>query len=481
MSATSNMMQTCPAGLLISALSGGAGKTILSLAIVAGLRNRGFPVAAFKKGPDYIDSGWLSVAADRPCYNLDNYLMKPETVARSFALRTGLADTAVVEGNRGLFDSIDVNGHTSSAELSKLIGLPVVLCIDCTKMSRTIAALVSGCIAFDPQVRIGGVILNRVAGARHERILKESLGHYCDIPVLGAVPKLRAESFPERHMGLVPTPEHRSIEQSMAVVKQIAHKYLNIEAIIEVARQAATSPSVSDDCQLYPCSSMKNPVTIGVFKDAAFQFYYPENLEALKAAGAVLVFLSPLNATQLPPVDCLYIGGGFPETHAEQLAANRVLARAIYQAATEGMPIYAECGGLMYLGKELVIKNRAYPMVGVLPAVFGLCARPQGLGYTHLTVTADNPYFPVGAQLVGHEFHYSQVLRWLDDKARLIFSMDRGAGMTSGMDGFSYRNVLASYTHIHALGVPEWAPAMVASAQRYAATRRLKSASPEKL
>ena len=220
-----------------------------------------------------------------------------------------------------------------------------------------------------------------------------------------------------------------------------------------------------------PAAPLEGKVKVGVFRDAAFQFYYPENLEALNSAGAEVVFLSPLEASDLPAVDALYIGGGFPETNAEKLAANRALAQAVYAAAMEGMPIYAECGGLMYLGKELVLNERSYPMAGVLPAVFGLAPRPQGLGYTRLSVTKDNPYFPVGSQIVGHEFHYSHVIRWQGEKESFIFAVNRGAGIIDGRDGFCYRNVLASYTHIHALGVPEWAPAFVAVARRYSSSR----------
>jgi len=475
MSAGSGMQGTHPSGLLISALSGGAGKTVLSLAIVAGLRDKGLPVAVFKKGPDYIDAGWLSLAAGRPCYNLDNYMLKPETVVRSFGLRADVADIAVVEGNRGLYDAIDVGGQTSSAELAKLLGLPVVVCLDCTKITRTMAALVAGCIAFDPQLHIGGVIFNRVANARHERILRASIAAYCPVPILGAVPKLKTESFPERHMGLVPTPEHHRVQQALDAVRQIARNYLDMDAILDLAHHAAQPlENYTDRCRLYPCSDRgKAQVTIGVFKDAAFQFYYPENIEALSAAGAKVVYLSPLVDATLPPVDALYIGGGFPETHAEALAANRKLAQAVLTAAQEGLPIYAECGGLMYLGKELALHDRTYPMTGVLPAVFGLSARPQGLGYTRLTVTATNPYFPVGTEIVGHEFHYSHVVRWLGDAGPFIFTVDRGNGILNGRDGFCCRNVLASYTHVHALGVPEWAPALIANARRYAAHRSI--------
>jgi cobyrinic acid a,c-diamide synthase len=441
----------------------------VALAVVLGLRDRGFGVAAFKKGPDYIDAGWLSLASGRPCYNLDNYMLKPETIIRSFNLRTGLAEIAVVEGNRGLFDAIDIGGQTSTAELSKLLGLPVLLCVDCSKTSRTIAAVVSGCLAFDPQLRIGGVILNRVANPRHEQILRESIGKFCSLPILGAIPKLKTESFPERHMGLVPTPEHGQVQHALAAVQQIARKYLDIDAIIEVAHHAAQStPYVSDACRLYPCADDQEAVTIGVFKDAAFQFYYPENIEALKAAGAKIEYLSPFKDAVLPPVDALYIGGGFPETHADILAGNRTFAQSVCTAAREDMPIYAECGGLIYLGKGLVLKERLYPMAGVLPAVFGLADKPQGLGYTRLTVTGDNPYFPIGTEIVGHEFHYSHVIRWMGVKDQLIFKVHRGIGITDGRDGFCYRNVLASYTHIHALGVPQWAVALVANARRYA-------------
>jgi cobyrinic acid a,c-diamide synthase len=467
------MQRAHPSGLLISALSGGAGKTVLSLAIVVGLRDKGLPVAAFKKGPDYIDAGWLSLAAGRPCYNLDSYMLKPEMVVRSFGLRADAADIAVVEGNRGLYDAIDVGGHTSSAELAKLVGLPVVVCLDCTKISRTVAALVAGCMAFDPQVNIGGVILNRVANMRHESILRESIAAYCPVPILGAVPKLKTKNFPERHMGLVPAPEHDRVHQALDTVRQIAWNYLDMDAVLEVARRAVQPlDNYTDRCRLYPCNDQdQTSVTIGVFKDAAFQFYYPENLEALSAAGARLVYLSPLCDEALPPVDALYIGGGFPETHAEKLSANRKLAQAVLAAAREGLPIYAECGGLMYLGKELFLNGRTYPMTGVLPAVFGLSAKPQGLGYTRLTVTAPNPYFSVGTQIVGHEFHYSHVMHWEGEEGPFIFTVDRGNGIINARDGFCRHNVLASYTHIHALGVPGWAPALIASARRHAAGR----------
>ncbi|MFV9645343.1 MAG: cobyrinate a,c-diamide synthase, partial [Desulfobacterales bacterium] len=373
---------------------------------------------------------------------------------------------AVIEGNRGLYDGLNVEGSTSTAELAKLLKAPVVLCIDCTKTTRTMAAVVSGCMQFDPDVEISGVILNRIAGPRHENILRKSIEHYCGISVLGAVPKLGKQNFPERHMGLVPMPEHGWAKDSIAAASQTASKYLDLDALAEIARDVSLQrPSAIT----HPKSEIRNPksVRIGIVKDSAFQFYYPENIEALISLGVETVFISPLTSDSIPPVDALYIGGGFPETHAEKLTENVKFRQELKALAEDGLPIYAECGGLMYLGEELVLNGKSYPMAGVLPIVFGFSKRPQGHGYTIITVERGNPYFAVGAEIRGHEFHYSQVLKWMGDDRDLAFSMKRGTGFINKRDGVCYKNVLATYTHIHALGTPFWADALVQNAISY--------------
>lgn len=458
--------------LMIAALRGGSGKTIVSMGLIAALRESGRTIAPFKKGPDYIDAGWLALAAGRPCYNLDPYLMDPHRMAGSFLAHTHPEDTAVVEGNRGLFDGIDLEGSTSTAELSKYLKLPVLLCLDCTKTTRTMAAVVLGCLHFDPGVKIGGVVLNRVAGSRHEASLAKNIEHHTGVPVLGAIPKLGEEHFPERHMGLVPAPEHSWARESLSAVLKMARDYLDLEGIVRVAGEAASlGPEIYTDAD--PAGDLASvqhgeKSRIGIIKDAAFQFYYPENIEALAGAGGEPVFISPLSKETVPPIDALYIGGGFPETHARQLAENSRFRGEVKTLAEKGLPIYAECGGLMFLGNSLVLEGETYPMCDVLPIVFGLHERPKGHGYTAVTVDRKNPFYPMGTQLKGHEFHYSYVKNICGNGAlSQAFSMTRGGGVMDGRDGVCYKNVLATYTHIHALGTPGWAPAMVQNAIRY--------------
>jgi cobyrinic acid a,c-diamide synthase len=466
----------CP-GLVIAALRGGSGKTIFSVGIIAALRNRGVAVAPFKKGPDYIDAGWLAMAAGRPCYNLDTFLIDTPIILQSYQRHTQAVDAAVIEGNRGLYDCINTEGLTSTAELAKLLDLPVILCIDGTKTTRTMAAVVAGCARFDPDVRIAGVVLNHVAGARHEKILRDSIEQHCGIPVLGAVPKLRKQIFPERHMGLVPTYEHQWAQEAVGAIAELAEQYMDLPAISALCRarrqdhSAAPSvtagPGAADDPAFPEGPHLVRRPRVGIVRDAAFQFYYPENLEALVGAGAELVVTSPLYEDHLPEVDGLYIGGGFPETHAARLAKNVTYREQIKLLAEQGLPIYAECGGLMYLGRELVLEEGTFPMAGVLPISFGFSRRPQGHGYTMLRVARPNPFFAVDQTIKGHEFHYSTVLSSGAGPDDMAFEMTRGSGLVENRDGLCRGNVLATYTHIHALGTPQWAPALVARSREF--------------
>jgi cobyrinic acid a,c-diamide synthase len=486
--------------IIIAALRGGSGKTLLSIGITAALRESGKSIAPFKKGPDYIDAGWLALAAGRPCYNLDSFLLDEDQNLQSFLSHSINCDISVIEGNRGLYDGIDLEGSTSTAELAKLLKCPVVLCVDCTKITRTMAAVVAGCIQFDPQVSIKGVILNRVANARHEKKLRETIEHYCKIPVLGAIPKLSQQHFPERHLGLVPTPEHDWAKDSIEAVTRIAQEHLDLDAIVAIARQAPElnaeigmrNAESSNQRPAYPAKPTgrsrgtglpsaarrakggdQQPGTsdqrprIGILKDSAFQFYYPENIDALVAGGAEVIFISPLRDTELPELDGLYIGGGFPETHAQQLADNKGFSARLKALVEDGFPIYAECGGLMYLGENLVLEGKSYSMAGVLPLTFDFYQRPQGHGYTIFKVERENPYFAVGSEIRGHEFHYSRVSNWTGDKSDLVFHMQRGVGIAKDRDGIIYKNVLATYTHVHAVGTPQWGEALVRRATLY--------------
>ena len=464
-----------PPRLVISGLRGGSGKTILSVGIIAAWQKQGKNVTPFKKGPDYIDAGWLALAAGRPCYNLDTFLVSPTRIIDHFLSRAASGNMAVIEGNRGLYDSIDPEGSTSTAELAKLLKVPVILSVDATKITRTMAAVVAGCEQFDPEVHIRGVVLNRVAGTRHESILRKSIDAHCGIPVVGAVPKLKAEDFPERHMGLVPTPEHDWAKDSVAAAAEMAEKYLDLTTLASIASEAAFTLSSSTEPMTSPpvetsglhIEHTAGQPRIGIIRDSAFQFYYPENIDALTAAGADIVFFSPLEQTSVPPVDAIYIGGGFPETHAAILADNVQFRQELKRLADKGLPIYAECGGLMYLGEELILDEGQFPMAGVLPIVYGFSKRPQGHGYTIFDVDQANSFYEVGSRLTGHEFHYSKVLEFRGDDDDLAFAMERGNGLVNGRDGAMFRNVLATYSHIHALGTPQWAEGLVRQAKRY--------------
>jgi len=450
--------------VVIAALRGGSGKTTLAIGLIAAWRERAGLVVPFKKGPDYIDAGWLALAAGQPCYNLDPFMMNEEQIRQSFRERTRQADGAVIEGNRGLYDGMDATGTCSTAALAKVLQAPVLLVVDATKITRTAAAAVLGCQHFDPEVQIRGVILNRVAGARHEEMLRTTIEHYCGIPVVGAVPKVKEDTFPERHMGLVTALEHPEARDAVLSRIRVVEKYLDLDRVIAVARGAPPLSWEGGEPQPRRAIRAYQEPVIGVIRDSAFQFYYPENLEALEVRGARVLEVNSLRDESFPAVDALYIGGGFPETHAAQLAADERFRESLRSAVEWGLPVYAECGGLMYLGRNLHVGDRTYPMVGVLPVDFRLMGRPQGHGYTMVDVVEANPFYPVGLKLRGHEFHYSRVDGGEVGGLSMAFAVKRGIGILDGKDGVCYKNVLATYTHIHALGSPEWAEGLVQAA-----------------
>jgi cobyrinic acid a,c-diamide synthase len=456
--------------VVIAALKGGAGKTFLTVGIAGAIRRRGLSPAVFKKGPDYIDAGWLGLAAGVESHNLDAYLMDRQVVRASFVRATAHKDVAVIEGNRGLFDGVDAAGSYSTAELAKLLSAPVVLIVDATKVTRTAAAMVLGCRLLDPDVEIRGVILNRVAGGRHESVLRQSIEEATSIPVIGAVRKLSSEIFPQRHLGLVPSQEHpRSlefIEEAADAVKE----YVDLDKLMDIATSAGPV-LFGAGVQVLESSPAPNVagVRVGIMRDSAFQFYYPENLEALSKGGARLIDVSALRPGELTDLDALYIGGGFPETHASLLAENVTFRNSVLGAVQAGLPVYAECGGLMYLSRSLRIDDTTYPMVGVFPVDTVLERNPQGHGYLRVEVSAANPFYPVGTVLTGHEFHYSYITRLQDCTASYVFRVVRGHGMGGAQDGICIGNALGTYLHVHALGEPLWAAGILTRAAEYRA------------
>lgn len=451
--------------LLVAALRGGSGKTTLTLGLIQALKDRGLSVAPFKKGPDYIDPFWHSEAAGAPCRNLDPYLMGAEQARRSLVHHGRGYAAAVIEGNRGLYDGMDDQGSYSSAELAKLLKTPVLLVVDCSMASRTVAAVVLGCQRFDPDLHLAGVVLNPVANPRQEGVIRRAIENSCGLPVLGAVPRL-AFDLPQRHMGLLPPQEHDRVAETLRQAARGVAAHVDLEAVWAVMRAAPELPGQPPPEGLFPADPPAAPgPVIGVVRDAAFGFYYPENLEALANHGARLVFCSALNDPGLPGVDALYLGGGFPETHAALLAANRGFREDLLAKSREGLPIYAECGGLMYLGRQLLVEGAAHEMAGVFPLDFAMHQRPRGHGYTLCQVTAANPFWPVGQRFRAHEFHYSQAAPQPAAELAFAFRVQRGKGIVDDGEGVLRDRTLGTYHHVHALGFSGWAQGMIAAAQ----------------
>lgn len=459
--------------LVIAAPQGRSGKTTLSLGICAALTQRGLDVQPFKKGPDYIDPSWLSEAAGRACRSLDPFFL-PEAAALREALWKGArrgeqaADLCLVEGNHGLYDSFEEDGSGSSAAVARTLQAPVILVVNAARMSRSAAAMVHGYQTFEPDTPIAAVILNNVAQGRHQAKLRQAIESHCRIPVIGALPRDAALTIPDRHLGLVPRGEDPGLLPAIQACRQAAERYLDLEALLEIARSAPAweIPVVPVEAARPAPDSRRQPV-IGVLRDQAFSFYYPENLEALESCGARLVFIDALHTPRLPGVDALYIGGGFPELFMEALSQNTAFCRDVRQAAEDGLPVYAECGGLMYLSQRIRSGGHAAEMAGVLPCEVEMAPTPQGHGYVLGECTRPNPFFPVGARLRGHEFHNSR-LTGLPGDWPLALRLERGAGVGGGQDGLIYRNVFASYTHLHAAGAPDWAQGLVDAARRFA-------------
>jgi len=451
--------------LLVAGLSGGSGKTIVTLGLLLLLRRAGLDVRAFKKGPDYIDPAWLAWASAHPARNLDAFLMGAEAVRASF-VRNGIPDGInVIEGNRGLFDGLDAEGTYSSVNLAEILAAPIVLVLDATKMTRTAAALVLGCQKLAPRASIRGIVLNQVNGQRHEHILREAIESICSIPVIGALPRLQENPLPERHLGLVPPAEHRTMGSVERNLVEWMKNRVDLDTLQTIARSAPSLAALADERTSLPDA---RGLRIGYLRDSAFTFYYPENLEELERAGAELVPISALDATALPSgLRALYIGGGFPESHAHALSANTSFLESLRHACASGLPVYAECGGLMLLASSLTWRGVRHPMANMFPIDVEAFVTPQGHGYSELRVDAPNPFFPNGVVLRGHEFHYSRIVNG-SGAVTSACAVLRGTGCFAGRDGLVTQNVFAAYTHLHAAATPQWAAGILAAARDFA-------------
>ncbi|MBQ4616712.1 MAG: cobyrinate a,c-diamide synthase [Mailhella sp.] len=457
------------ARLVISGLSGGSGKTLVSLGLTRLFSRRGLAVQPCKKGPDYIDYAWLALAARRPAACLDPYFQNDDELLRQFAhvCTCRPADLALIEGNRGLFDGRDVTGTCSTAHVASLLKAPVLLTMNCAKMTRTAAAIVAGMKAFDPDVRLAGVILNNVANARHASMLRRTIESYTDVPVLGVLPRLRSNPLPERHMGLAMSRDDESTHALLDQLADLLAEHADMESILDIARSAPALPDFSAPA-ISAAPGARTP-RIGFVLDDALWFYYQENLDALRDAGAELVPLSLLDDTPWPDLDGLYLGGGYPELFADAISASPHLAE-IRRLSEAGRPVYAECGGFIVLSEALLLDDGPRPMTGIFPAIPKPHARPQGLGYVTAHTVKANPFHPVGSVWAGHEFHYTRC-EWHDEQfPSACLQLDPGVGMYSKdgirYDGLFVRNTFASWTHLFAPAVPHWAVNFVEAAKK---------------
>jgi cobyrinic acid a,c-diamide synthase len=437
--------------ITISAPHRSSGKSTVTIGLTAALAGRGMKVQPFKKGPDFIDPMWHEAASGRQSHNLDLYMMGPETVMKSFQRHAAPADISVIEGNMGLYDGVDMEGSDSTAGLARLLKSPVLLVVDCKGMTRGIAPLVKGFENFEPGTNVAGVILNNVRGARHERKLRDAVERYCEAKVLGALPHDEDMEIAMRHLGLVPLKEDMGLVTAVGAMKRVVEENVDMDAVLRIARGAPGLPEVDIETIAYPAPEVR----IGVAMDRAFTFYYPENLEALRAAGARIVPFSPVADDKLPDVDALYIGGGFPEMHMKALEKNVSMRHAVRAAAERGMPVYAECGGLMYLCRSIYWMGMRCEMAGVFQCDISMSARPAGHGYVVLEPTGRGAWPAMEGKVLAHEFHHSSIERL--GEVEFAFDVIRGKGIDGSHDGMTYKNVLAAYTHIHSLATPGWA------------------------
>jgi len=444
------------AHVYISAAHRSSGKTTVSIGLCRELRRLGVSVQPFKKGPDYIDPLWLARASGRDCLNLDFHTMDREEIVHGFARTLSDADLGLIEGNVGLFDAVDLDGSTSNAALAELLRAPVILVLDAQGMGRGIAPLLLGYQSFDPELNIAGVIANKVGGSRHETSLRRAVEHYTDLPLLGALRRSAGVRISERHLGLIPSNEAEEADAQIERIGAEVANQVDVPRVLEIARSAPLPPPVS--ARTGAGARVGDPVRIAIAWDDAFGFYYPDDLASLARAGAQLVRFSPVWDRDLPDADGLFIGGGFPEVRMRELSENRPMRIAVKDFVESGRAVYAECGGLMYLCRELRWGERLGAMCGVLEADVAMHERPQGRGYVRLRETEAFPWpraVDNAREIRAHEFHHSAILN-PDPAWTYGYQVVRGTGIDGRNDGILYKNLVAAYSHLRDVGGNGW-------------------------
>ncbi|MCW8916938.1 MAG: cobyrinate a,c-diamide synthase [Magnetovibrio sp.] len=460
--------------ILLSATHKSSGKTMVTTGLTRALKLRGKKVQTFKKGPDYIDPKWLSEAAGQPCYNLDFHTQSNDEIIDLFAEKSSGSDISIIEGNKGLHDGVDVEGSNSNAALAKMLGAPVILIIDTVGITRGIAPLLLGYQAFDPDINIAGVILNKVMGPRHEEKLIAAVKRYTDIEVLGCVRRNARLGVDERHIGLIPSNEHPTARTRIETLAEQIAEQVDLDRIEAIANSVPAAHRVS---QSKPQERVRPDVRIAIAKDPAFGFYYADDLESLKQAGAQLVYFNAINDVYLPTCDGLFLGGGFPETQMKALEANKTLRARIRAAIEAGLPTYAECGGLMYLSRSISWHEDTHMMAGVIPADATMHPRPQGRGYVHLFPSDNHPWKITdqsctfeGDFIPAHEFHHSR-LDNIEGDLTFAFDVKRGQGVNGTQDGIVIHNMVANYAHLRSTSKCRWAEAFTAFVREHKQAR----------
>ncbi|MBT5036409.1 MAG: cobyrinate a,c-diamide synthase [Rhodospirillaceae bacterium] len=442
--------------LLISAALKSSGKTTVTMGLCAALRQRGVAVQPFKKGPDYIDPIWLSQAARKPCRNLDFYTMSHQEIVTAFTQFSEPADAVFIEGNKGLFDGLDPEGSDSNSALARLLGVPIVLVVDTYGMTRGVAPLLQGYQSFESDIKIAGVILNKVGGARHETKMRAAIEHYTDLKVVGAIGRRPEMKIVERHLGLIPANELPAADSHIVRTARIIESEVDIDAVRALSGKAKPALTAG---KIIPNVVTTPSVRIAIARDPAFGFYYQDDLEALTRAGAELVPFDALHDRRLPDVDGLFIGGGFPEVHMQTLSENTTLKHDIRTAIESGMPAYVECGGLLYLSQSLSWQGDKFDMVGIIPGDGVMHDRPIGRGYVQLQETGDGLWSTPREQdqdFPAHEFHYAS-LDGLSSDQRFAYKVKRGHGIDGAHDGLIIHNLTACFAHQRDLGSNRWA------------------------
>jgi cobyrinic acid a,c-diamide synthase len=455
--------------LIVAAPQSGAGKTTVTTGLIAALASRQ-SVQPFKCGPDYIDPTYHAKAAGRPSRNLDTWLLPDAAVLELFERACSGAEIAVIEGVMGLFDGKTGGDDSgSTAHLAKLLRAPVVLVVDASAMARSAAALVHGFNSFDSDLRLAGVILNRVAGEGHYRIVAEAIERETGVPALGYLRRDADLAIPERYLGLIPSVEGPVSPDHFRLLRSAVEETIDVRRLERIAASAPEVPATTANSNLFPSERIAEHVCVAVARDAAFSFYYEDNLDLLRSWGAEIAEFSPLNDERLPASSAgIYVGGGFPELYAAQLSGNSPMLDSIRSAAASGMPIYAECGGLMYAGEQLDDSDgRCHHMLGIVPAKTVMSGERLALGYRELRALASSPVLEEGDQTHAHEFHYSKLQRPPRNR-EAAYSVDA----EDRLEGYRSNSVLASYMHLHFGGSPAIAPRFVAAARRWSGKER---------